>query len=169
MGEVVLDKSGKVIFESKVRNLFQFKDGFSIAEIYSTFGYINKKGVFIAKPLFDDAGFFHEGLAKVKLRKNWGFINESGNVVINMDILKSVNEVVTSPPFDKVSDFSNGYAAVEVRNRIGYIDKTGKFVIEPNLLGGRPFKNGIARIVPSDRKGWNYIDKNGKILFNNFL
>ena len=107
--------------------------------------------------------------AKVKINENWGFIDTTGNVVINKDILKSKTEIKTGPSFDDVSDFSDGLALVLVRQKLGYIDKSGNWVIKPELIKATPFKNGVARVKFANRKGWNYIDKTGKILFANFL
>jgi len=58
---------------------------------------------------------------------------------------------------------------VKVRGKYGYIDKNGNWVIQPTFTEAMPFKNGYARIKSFDKNGWNYIDKNGKIMFSKFL
>jgi len=174
-GAVFIDKSGKPVIKPKNNNwnchrflFYQYIDDFAIAEECGKFGYLNKKGKWEIKPIFDDVGNFHEGLARVKINDNWGFVDKEGNVVINKDILNGNTAIQTGAPFDAVSDFSDGLAIVQTRKKLGYIDKSGNWVIQPELLGAKPFVNGMARVKLPDRKGWNYIDKSGKILFENF-
>jgi len=61
---------------------------------------------------------FSEGLMPIKLRKKWGFINTSGNLVIK-------------PRFEYVKPFSFGVSAVCLNGKWGFIDKKGIFVIKP--------------------------------------
>lgn len=173
---VYVNKEGKAIIKPKNKNggchrflFYHYVNDLAIAEECGSFGYLNKDGKWEIKPIFDDLGNFHDGLAKVKINDNWGFIDKSGDVVINKDLLNSKNEIQKNAPYDKVSDFSEGIAIVQTRGKIGYIDKSGKWIVEPNLIGAAPFVNGIARVKYSERKGWNYIDKKGNILFPKFL
>jgi hypothetical protein len=167
----IVSKEGTTKYKNDFINLQNFSDGLALAQMYigHQFGFVDEKLKYVIKPIFDDAGNFSEGFAKVAINENWGFIDKSGKVVINTEILKAKTDIQTSANFDAVSDFSEDFAIVQTRDKLGYIDKTGKFVIKPELLGAHNFKKGIARVKPSDRKGWNYIDKSGKILFTNFL
>ena len=61
---------------------------------------------------------FSEGLAPVKLRKKWGFINTKGNLVIK-------------PRFEYVKPFSFGTSAVCLNGKWGFINNRGEFVIKP--------------------------------------
>jgi len=61
---------------------------------------------------FDLVGVFSEGLAYVKKDDKFGFINEDGNVVIQLQ-------------FDHVNNFSSGKAYVWNQKRGYYIDKNG--------------------------------------------
>lgn len=157
----------KLLYESAqhfVNNLARV----SIKDYGYTF--INEKGKFISKVPFQYAGNFSEGLAKVALNRKWGFINTNGEVVINKEILKPEGEVLTSSPFEAVSDFKEGLAVVKVRGKYGYIDTGGNFIIKPQFLYASVFVNGRALIMPDPqihrKKGYNYIDITGKILFN---
>jgi len=136
------------------------------------YNFIDEKGKFISKVMFQYAGDFSEGFAKVVLNRKWGFINTSGEVVINKEILKPEGEIITSPPFESVSDFKEGLAVVKVRGKFGYIDYSGNFVIKPQFLYASVFVNGKALILPDPqihrKRGYNYIDKTGAIMFDNF-
>lgn len=166
-----ISKEGKASVGRGFRELYNYYEGVARAQksVGHKYGFINEKQKWVINPIFDEAGDFVEGLARVKINSNWGFIDKSGVVVINKDILNSKTSIQTNPPFDAVSDFSEGLAVVKVRNKVGFIDKNGNWVIQPELINAKPFKNGIARVKFPNSKGWNYIDKTGKILFNNFL
>lgn len=132
------------------------------------FGFINQSGQLVIS-LPDDVYSvrpFSEGLAAIAKRVpntsgNWGFIDESGNVVIR-------------PVFNNAKPFSDGLAAVIVGEtkgvigKVGYIDKTGQFVIQPQFDTGGvesdyAFSNGLAAVFGQNGK-WGYIDKTGKFV-----
>ena len=62
------------------------------------------------------AGFSVSYLENGKIVQKWGYINNTGKVVIE-------------PEFDYVGNFCGGYAFVEKDNKVGIINKTGRFVI----------------------------------------
>ena len=41
-------------------------------------GYINNKGKIVIQPKYTDASIFQEGLAYVKVKNKYGFINKKG-------------------------------------------------------------------------------------------
>lgn len=51
-------------------------------KIDGQWSFLDKNGEIIAKPEFDKAGNFSEGLARVALNGKWGFIDKSGKIVI---------------------------------------------------------------------------------------
>lgn len=60
-----------------------FVSGDSIrVKIDGQWSFLDKNGEIIAKPEFDKAGNFSEGLARVALNGKWGFIDKSGKIVI---------------------------------------------------------------------------------------
>lgn len=46
------------------------------------YGYIDNSGKNIIRPKYDEAAYFNDGLAKVKLNGKYGFINKTGIEVI---------------------------------------------------------------------------------------
>jgi hypothetical protein len=72
-------------------------------------------------------------LFKIRVNGKFGFIDRSGNVVIQ-------------PQFQGVYDFSNGLAKIYVGGKFdtAYIDETGKIVIEPLFDIGGIFSEGFA-------------------------
>jgi hypothetical protein len=73
-------------------------------------GFIDKTGILIIKPQFDEASSFSEGLARVLIGRNHGFIDKSGKMVIK-------------PQFDLIllSRFSEGLAPVMIDGKWGFI------------------------------------------------
>ena len=75
--------------------------------------------------------------------KKWGFINSSGEFVIQ-------------PKYVRVSYFSQGLAVVADKIFYGYINKSGKIVIDYQFLTASVFSNGVATVC-------DYVHKCGVI------
>ena len=64
---------------------------------------VSNKGVseddYIITPLFESAGLFYDGLAAVEINDKWGYINEVGKIVIDLE-------------YDEVRNFYQGFAQV---------------------------------------------------------
>ena len=92
---------------------------------------------------------FSEGLAAVRQKDKWGYIDREGYFVI-------------PPQFTDAEGFSEGLAVVEKNEKYGYIDKNGTFVIAPQFEYANSFTEGVA-IVFIDGKH-HIIDKQGHTL-----
>ena len=129
--------------------------------------FINKEN----KILFtvDKADFcsaFSEGMARIRAKDKWGYIDKEGKVVI-------------SPIYDDANNFKDGLALVaktdeKTKEKLwGFIDKSGavkinfQFVEDKEKIWCEPnsFREGLA-FVSSDGKQWGCIDKNGKYQIN---
>lgn len=92
----------------------------------------------------DEVAPFKDGLAGVKKEDSWGFIDSSGELVI--DFREDIVESTKNPP-----TFSNGLCLIkEVKDGItyyGYIDTKGEKVIPAEYLMATPFENGYARVI----------------------
>src|SRR4030095_6693500 len=84
------------------------------------YSYIDKSGkVVIDAGKYDSAGDFSAGVAAVYLEdKGWGFIDMSGNEVIE-------------PRFEGVGCFSEGLAGIQINGMWGFIDKVARLAINP--------------------------------------
>ena len=87
---------------------------------------------------------FNDGLAAVQKGDSWGFINESGTLVIPF----RKDLVLTKSNKNKYPIFKNNRCLIsETKNGItyfGYIDTKGKTVIAPQFLNATNFNNGKA-------------------------
>jgi WG containing repeat len=79
---------------------------------------------------FERVRKFSEGLAAVRDKGLWGYIDMTGAWAI-------------TPRFELADDFHNGLAAIEAGKFIGVIDRTGKIVIEPQFARVEPFTSDI--------------------------
>ena len=83
------------------------------------YGYVDKQGNWMIKPIYDDFDRFSEGLARVKLGEKYGFIDKKGNWVIQ-------------PIYDKVGVvFIDDLLFVVKNTEAFYINKQGEVVIKP--------------------------------------
>ena len=96
---------------------------------------------------YDYVGCFIEGLAKVRLKGKYGFVDKTGREVIPC-------------MYDSAGVFSDRLAKVELNGRWGVIDKTGKEVIPFKYAWAGEFKEGLAPVQLNGKCG--YIDKSGK-------
>jgi hypothetical protein len=90
---LVKDQSEKWIYINKegtemqvhVYKLGDFSEGLSCADKMSNpgvFGFIDTNGSWAIEPGFDGAGDFHNGICRVKVKKQWGVIDKEGNFII---------------------------------------------------------------------------------------
>lgn len=87
-----IDKSGNEVIPFQFKPQFlttpEFRDGLSPMGVSSNgywglnIGYINKKGEFVIKPIYDEAKPFENGLGKVGRNNKEGYVNRAGEEVI---------------------------------------------------------------------------------------
>jgi hypothetical protein len=149
-----------------------FSEGFAAVQQTvgndSLWGFINKKGDLVVKPMFTWVGKFGSGLAPVCIGTSTenctiGFINTSGEFEINpqyeyFEFYDSESIWGNNPQHG----FFEGLARVMVDQKIGYIDSTGKMVIQPQFTYGGNFVNGLARVTVNGKMG--FINKKGVLV-----
>lgn len=88
---------------------------------------------------FERVGRFEEGLAPVRLEEKWGFVDETGTLVI-------------APRFDAVGGFYMGLAEIVVGTHAGVIDRTGRTIVEPRFKRAMPFTKDVIVYVPGEQQ-----------------
>lgn len=107
---------------------------------------------------YDYKGPYYEGLARVKTKLKWGFIDSTGNVVVPLK-------------YNEVTNFDGGVAKVRVGTKWGLIDNKGTVLRKPTFDAIGEFVNGVARILLEgeeyymNKEGMR-CDKNGKPVVN---
>ena len=191
--DYLMDTKGNFITQLENKNgmttqlgdsdLFDLSEGFvlvyfdsvTVNTSFST-SFINKKGERITSQLFERANKFSDGMAAIQLDDKWGFIDTTGNIVIQ-------------PQYDIRSNFSEGLAPVYVSveeagymfgsySLQGFIDKTGATVIsfQPHVSYGG-FRNGLTkgrRFIYENKKytgqyEFFYMNKNGEKIWSEIV
>ncbi len=151
-----IDQKGKILSE-KYSDIGWFSEGEVVyltknKKKRSVYGFLNESFKPEIEAKYSDAFAFSEGMAGVKYRGKWGFIDKSGKMTIKPKYKKKI-----------VYQFKEGFAVVPIGKKSGYIDKTGKLKIKAKYDEAWGFsKDGLAAV----RKGkkWGFIDKSGKLI-----
>ncbi len=178
-----VDTNGVAVIPANFYNVGEFSAGLAWARNEDElFGYIDYQGNWAIKPQYTAVKVFDavSGLALVKLRDNWVYINQKGEVQNfempehpysfvegfakarkdeKVGFINTRGEWVVKPQFDFVNNFCNGFASVIVDNKIGFVNTQGELVIKPQFESTREFKNGYAAVRVG--KLWGLIDTNG--------
>lgn len=116
----MIDRSGGIL--ATVDYAFgSFSDGLASFRKDNLYGYINKEGEVVIEPRFTWAKDFCNGLAAVQTKMEaggkWGFINTSGQIVIDA-------------VYDEVENFSKDYIRAYRYDNLKYyiLDKTGRMI-----------------------------------------
>ena len=102
-------------------------------------------------------------LYPVVVNGRWGFVNKSGETVIN-------------PQFDRAEGFAEGLAPVRM-GRWGYVDSSGKIAVVPQFDKADVFSEGLAAVrlgggggdpfVPYDPRPFYHVGGGGRYGFIN--
>ena len=176
-------KDMSIIFPAVYEDMGQPRGGFVSAKKDGKWGYLNlKEKTWLVNPSFDQAEPFHEGRAAFKKEGLWGFVDNTGKVIIE-------------PMFGQVSRFSDGLCGVFVLkiaqmktlkrkntqdNSIdffeapeklkgkpsgwGFINKWGDFMIHPQYAVVSIFNGGLAIVQRTRNSIRLYINKSGIVL-----
>lgn len=107
---------------------------------------------------YDYKGPYYEGLARVKTKLKWGFVDSTGNVVVPLK-------------YNEVTNFDGGVARVRVGTKWGLIDNKGTVLRKPTFDAIGEFVNGVAKVLLEgeeyymNKEGMR-CDKNGKPVVN---
>lgn len=127
-------------FKSSSTNLFGLKDS---------------KGNVVVKAIFRRIDDYHEGYARVKIGRKYGFINSAGKYIIE-------------PVYQDARYFVDGNVWVKNETGWGYLNKDGHFLIEPQFDGLYQYdypsfnKMGMLRVIVGENMG--LIDTTGTYL-----
>lgn len=139
-------------FAQKWEKKYEFVDncicGLSKVKKDGKIGYVNKDGVEIIKPQYDEGLTFNEGYTAVRMGPKWLFYDSTG---------KAITEAI----YDDAGGFKSGFAVVAKNNLYGYINTSGEVAIPLQFSFARNFTEGLA--PASNAKGyWGYINIKGE-------
>lgn len=122
-----IDEKGKMVIKAQYRTCFPFnEEGYAVVNENRKFMFIDTKGKelktgykkFYLKEFSFGFGAgtvlaFNDGLAPIRERKGWGFLNKEGKLAIEMK-------------YDNVSGFKDGLAFAIIKNKFFILDPSGK-------------------------------------------
>jgi hypothetical protein len=145
-----IDRRGNQVISGPFSSASSFASGAAAVQVdHRTWGYIDKRGGWLALPAYDEAGPIQDSRGLVRREGKYGYVDPSGTLVIAAD-------------FDSALPFSEGRAAVRRNGKWGYIDPSGKAVIPFQFEAAQSFLDGAAVVVMDSRTA--VIDARGQIL-----
>lgn len=142
-------RSGCTMFKNYIKDeQFQFNRGGKV-------GLKDRDGNIIVEPKFELIDLFHEGLARARYEGRRGFVDRTGNFVIE---IKEKGDRLSG-----IGPFCEGLAPIKSGGKWGFIDKTGDFVIKPKYDDAWGFEGGCAYVKLEGKYG--VIDRSGNVLF----
>lgn len=170
----IIDRNGSLLCDMKYESIDNFKDGLAIVYKYTpepdrrkVMGFINLNGEEEIPLIYNEVKQFSEELAMVQLGKKIGFINKSGDVVID------VKYEFDYSFFEGSYTFNNGLCLVNMDyNTYYFINNKGAIVIDCSKYDYiMSFSEGLAAIgkrLPSENDFentiWGFIDKYGNVV-----
>lgn len=130
--DIAVSESG---FCSGMERIFaKTKDGYCL---------LDTSGKRVGDGIYEDARPFEtDALAAVKKNGKWGFVNTSGELVIDCQ-------------YDDARSFTQGVAAVKKKDKWGYINASNEMIIKPAFEDAYPFcEKGTA---PVKNEYWHFI------------
>lgn len=170
-----IHKSGKLVIDPRFDFCGDIKNGYASAMFQNKWVWVDKTGKVVDFNVNSSSGW-SEGLAIFMIGPKYGYINESGKIVINPRFKRSAdfhdglavaiadNDLYgyidkqgawsIPPQYDYAFDFEDGMACVRTKaagapdwtTLSGYIDRSGKYVIPPKFFDARPFSEGLAYV-----------------------
>lgn len=114
-----INKEGKIVIEPIYKSAWAFHEGFArVLPFDGPDRFINKKGESMKAENWAAADDFAEGRARVKVGNSFGYIDASGQLIIQ-------------PIYTRGWNFGNGISVVEYQEKLGVIDPQGKYVLQP--------------------------------------
>lgn len=149
--------------------MLDYKEGFAAVLRDKKWGFVNKEGIETIECMYEMAGFFIDGMAKIKMGK-WGFINTTGMLKI-----KPIYSFIAYPAFHNnlcivcndttFQDKNNKHR----RSRIcGIVNIEGEIIIPLQYQQLSTFSEGLCAACKEDYQKkemtCGYIDKNNNII-----
>jgi hypothetical protein len=114
-----IDKEGKTVIEPVYKSAWAFHEGFArVLPFDGPDRFINKEGETTPADNWAAADDFAEGRARVKVGNLFGYIDASGQLIIQ-------------PIYTRGWNFGNGITVIEYQEKLGVIDQQGKYILQP--------------------------------------
>ncbi|MBS0011931.1 MAG: WG repeat-containing protein [Bacteroidales bacterium] len=169
-----INRHGNIISD-KAREMTIFNEGLAVFRMDGKYGFINKNHEWEILPAYDQAWPFRNGLAKVRKRGQWIYVNRQGEEIYDIPLdyagyeregllfkknrdqlwglVNADEDWLITPVFEDIKNFSEGLAPVKINDRWGYINREGDIIIEPAYDDAFVFAHGLGCIEKNGRYG----------------
>ncbi|MDR1915373.1 MAG: WG repeat-containing protein [Synergistaceae bacterium] len=160
------------------------------------YGFTDMLGNWVISPDYEEVGSFNEGLCVVTKGRVDGYINRSGDVVIDLKfknalpftygmavvdmdpggcgVINKEGEWIAEPVYEASGRPGEGFLALQKDGKMGFIDSSGNIAIDFKFLGIQPGGEIIndycfsegLATVFDEERGRLVIDKSGDVLFD---
>ena len=134
----------------------------------------------ITTPLLSSFYFFEGNLARVRIDRKWGVINQQGKLIFPINYqsislragglivfqennkwgLANINgEIYLPATYDQIDSYADGLAVIKKDKKFGFIGKDAKEIINPKYSRVEQFSEGLAKVELNELFG--FIDVKG--------
>ncbi|MBL7918255.1 MAG: WG repeat-containing protein [Bacteroidia bacterium] len=177
-----VDTAGNFIIKPAYDEVSAFQEGLAIVHKGDSVFFINKENKNTLQKYFSDAQTFFNGLAPVKIKNDWFFIDRMGEIKStafeeinevseNIYIVKKGNlygavnafgEILIEPRYEQLGDFKNQIAYCQLEGKYGFINLSG-YIHKPEFEWISEFNENNLAIYKLNNK-YGLIKGNGEIL-----
>jgi hypothetical protein len=148
----VIDSSGEVISQPQWTSIPGDSSEYMLrVSRNGKYGFINRMGETVVEPECYSAESFSEGLAFVSGKRGRGFIDQTGEMVIQVPGGFNVGG------FFGGRRFSEGFVCIRGGDRYGFMNRTGHIEIPVRWDSANNFSCGLA-VIARNRKGAGHLD-----------
>lgn len=140
-----VNAEGKLVIPAIYYTVSDFYEGLSVVNKNDTVFFINKENVNPFNKFFTDAYPFKNGIAAVKQKNKWFFINRLGQPVSKL--------------YDEINEPSNNAYVIKLNEKYGAVDLFAQTIIEPKFYKLGDFKNDFAYYMIDNKYG--FVSKSG--------
>lgn len=160
-----IDSTGVVVIPCRFDYVGEFNDGLAIAITDSMYGYIDKKGEYLIKPIYNLIDHIKYGTSEISFRPY-----DPQKKQLFLAYLKVKSDTLYNYDLPSIYNFSEGRAVYYEKGKYGYIDTEGNKVIKAQFAFAKNFSEGLAAVkVKMDDKIlgeelYGYINPKGDFL-----
>ena len=177
--------NGAAVIEPRFGGAADFAEKLAAARLPapgSKWGYIGRSGAFAIPPRFNEQpGPFSEGLAVFQADGRFGYIDKSGDTVVEPlyrsahpfhsglarvgtpvgpAVIDRTGKVLLKPATGLDGDFHDGMARIKVHGKCGFMNNSLQMAVQLTYDQAGDFSEGLAAVYVGGK--WGYIDRSGK-------
>jgi hypothetical protein len=148
----LIDQTGKYILELKYKSIIASESIFAVMTFDNHSFLVGDNGHIIKPDIPGEIGTFTEGKASIKFGELYGFIDQTG-------------EIVVKPQYNYVQDFQNGKALVHVRaGQDALLNEKGEQIHTYNVQYIDSFSEGLAATRLTENSKFGFINEEGELI-----